>query len=99
MLVDIILLILVILVLYKIYINKLKKEHMLSNEDVYMYSKNESRLLGNYYNMINNPSISNREKCINNDKVIAISPASAHVYIRLKSNLLLFERTWFKTIS
>jgi hypothetical protein len=71
MLVDIILLILVILVLYKIYINKLKKEHMLSNEDVYMYSKNESRLLGNYYNMINNPSISNREKCINNDKVIA----------------------------
>lgn len=70
MLVDIILLTLVILVLYKIYINKFKKEHMLSDEEAYMYSKNESRLLGNYYNMINNPTISNEQKCYNNDKVI-----------------------------
>ena len=70
MLVDIILLILVILILYRIYINKFKKEHMLSEEDAYMYNKNESRLLGTYYNMINDPSLNDDERCHYNDKVI-----------------------------
>ena len=70
MLVDIILLILVILILYKIYIIKSKKEHMLSEEQAYMYSKNESQLIGNYYNMLNNGSSSIDEKCHNNDNVI-----------------------------
>jgi hypothetical protein len=70
MLVDIILLILVILILYIIYINKFSKEHMLSEQQAYMYNKNESRLIGNYYNMINDTELSNEQRCHNNDKVI-----------------------------
>ena len=43
---------------------------MLSRGQSYMYNKNESRLLGNYYNMINDVSSSNEEKCHNNENVI-----------------------------
>lgn len=70
MLVDIILLIIVILILYKIYINKVNKEHWLSRDDEYMYTNNEPKLLSNYYNMINDKTISKELKCHNNNIVI-----------------------------
>ncbi len=73
MLVDIILLIFVILILYKVYINKFNKlnmEHWLSRDDEYMYIKNEPKLLSNYYNMINDKTISEEERCHNNNTVI-----------------------------
>ena len=71
MLVDIILLIFVILILYVIYLNKINKEHMISrNEQLYMYTQEEPELLKNYYNMINDKTISQEEKCHNNNIVI-----------------------------
>jgi hypothetical protein len=42
----------------------------MSTEESYIYNKNESKLLGNYYNMINNNSITEEEKCHLNNKVI-----------------------------
>ena len=70
MLVDIILLIFVILILYKVYINKFNTEHWLSRDDEYMYTNSEPKLLSNYYNMINDKTISNEQRCHNNSTVI-----------------------------
>jgi len=42
----------------------------MSTEEAYIYNKNESQLLGKYYDMINNNSITDEEKCHMNNKFI-----------------------------
>ena len=70
MLFDIILLLIVILILFKIYINNRTKEHMSTDGESHMDNKNESQILGKYYGMLNNNSITEEEKCHINNKII-----------------------------